>query len=185
MDKESRFLLGDKVTFARKCPDCATPLVRNEDEAIHYCPPNSEGCPPTQIKGRIEHFVTRKAMNITIGPENISLLYEKGLINDAADLYSLRFHDLVNLERWGETSANNLLESIEKSKSVPYERVLFALGIRFVGETVAQKLAHAFPDIDALAEASSEQLTLVEEIGERIAQSVIDFFQESRLCLFR
>lgn len=182
VDKESRFLLGDKVTFARKCPDCATPLVRNEDEAIHYCP-NSEGC-PTQIKGRIEHFVTRKAMNITIGPENISLLYEKGLINDAADLYSLRFHDLVNLERWGETSANNLLESIEKSKSVPYERVLFALGIRFVGETVAQKLAHAFPDIDALAEASSEQLTLVEEIGERIAQSVIDFFRNPGFACF-
>lgn len=182
VDKESRFLLGDKVIFARKCPDCATPLVRNEDEAIHYCP-NSEGC-PTQIKGRIEHFVTRKAMNITIGPENISLLYEKGLINDAADLYSLRFDDLVNLERWGETSANNLLESIEKSKSVPYERVLFALGIRFVGETVAQKLAHAFPDIDALAEASSEQLTLVEEIGERIAQSVIDFFRNPGFACF-
>ncbi|MDD2245620.1 MAG: NAD-dependent DNA ligase LigA [Proteiniphilum sp.] len=182
VDKESRFLLGDKVIFARKCPDCATPLVRNEDEAIHYCP-NSEGCPP-QIKGRIEHFVTRKAMNITIGPENISLLYEKGLINDAADLYSLRFDDLVNLERWGETSANNLLESIEKSKSVPYERVLFALGIRFVGETVAQKLAHAFPDIDALAEASSEQLTLVEEIGERIAQSVIDFFRNPGFACF-
>ncbi|SDZ79335.1 DNA ligase (NAD+) [Porphyromonadaceae bacterium NLAE-zl-C104] len=174
VDKEARFLLGDKVTFTRKCPDCGTPLVRNEDEAVYYCP-NSEGC-PTQIKGRIEHFVTRKAMDITIGPETINLLYEKRLICDAADLYLLRFEDLVYLERWGETSANNLLESIERSKSVPYERVLYALGIRFVGETVAQKLAQAFPDIDQLAQATVEQLITVDEIGERIARSVTAYF---------
>lgn len=174
VDKEARFLLGDKVTFTRKCPDCGTPLVRNEDEAVHYCP-NSEGC-PTQIKGRIEHFVTRKAMDITIGPETVTLLYDKGLIRDAADLYLLRFDDLVNLERWGETSTNNLLKSIERSKSVPYERVLFALGIRFVGETVAQKLAQAFPDIDLLAQATVEQLITVDEIGERIARSVAAYF---------
>ncbi len=174
VDKEARFLLGDKVTFTRKCPDCGTPLVRNEDEAVYYCP-NSEGC-PTQIKGRIEHFVTRKAMDITIGPETINLLYEKGLIRDAADLYLLRFEDLAYLERWGETSANNLLESIERSKSVPYERVLYALGIRFVGETVAQKLAQAFPDIDQLAQATVEQLITVDEIGERIARSVTAYF---------
>lgn len=178
VDKEARFLIGDKVQFARRCPDCGTPLVRNEDEAVHYCP-NSEECPP-QIKGRIEHFVTRKAMNITIGPETIGLLYDKGLIKDAADLYALRFEDLVNLERWAETSANNLLASIEKSKTTPYERVLFALGIRFVGETVARKLALAFHDIDELGAATVEQLTSVEEIGDRIARSVKDFFENPR-----
>ena len=178
VDKEARFLIGDKVQFARRCPDCGTPLVRNEDEAVHYCP-NSEECPP-QIKGRIEHFVTRKAMNITIGPETIGLLYDKGLIKDAADLYALRFEDLVNLERWAETSANNLLASIEKSKTTPYERVLFALGIRFVGETVARKLALAFHDIDELRAATVEQLTSVEEIGDRIARSVKDFFENPR-----
>lgn len=174
VDKEARFLLGDKVGFTRKCPDCGTLLVRNEDEAVYYCP-NSEGC-PTQIKGRIEHFVTRKAMDITIGPETVNLLYDKGLIRDAADLYQLQFNDLAGLERWGETSANNLLESIERSKSVPYERILYALGIRFVGETVAQKLAQAFPDIDQLAQASVEQLIAVDEIGERIARSVVSYF---------
>jgi DNA ligase (NAD+) len=176
VDKEARFLLGDKVSFTRKCPDCETPLVRNEDEAAYYCP-NSEGC-PTQIKGRIEHFVTRKAMDITIGPETVNLLYEKGLIKDAADLYRLRFEDLAGLERWGETSANNLLESIEQSKAVPYERVLYALGIRFVGETVAQKLAQAFPGIEQLEQATVEQLTAVDEIGERIAQSVTAYFAD-------
>src|SRR5690554_5655165 len=123
VNKEARqdnFLMGDKVRFASKCPDCGTPLIRNEDEAAHYCP-NTEGC-PTQIKGRIEHFVTRRAMNITIGPETITLLYDKGLIKDASDLYNLKFEDLVNLERWGETSARNLIESIEKSKSVQIGR---------------------------------------------------------------
>ncbi|MFA6795387.1 MAG: NAD-dependent DNA ligase LigA [Proteiniphilum sp.] len=182
VDKEARLLIGDKVTFARYCPDCRSPLVRNEDEAVHYCP-NSEGCPP-QIRGRIEHFVTRKAMDITIGPETISLLYDKGLVHDAADLYNLRFEDLVGLERWAETSARNLLASIEQSKSVPYERVLFALGIRFVGETVAQKLAHAFPDIDALAVATAEELMLVEEIGERIACSVTEYFRNPKFTDF-
>ncbi len=176
VDREARFMLGEKVAFIRRCPDCGTPLVRNEDEAVHYCP-NSEGCPP-QIKGRIEHFVSRRAMDITMGPETITLLYDKGLLHDAGDLYLLRFDDLVHLERWGETSANNLIESIDKSRAVPYERVLFALGIRFVGETVARKLAHAFPDIDLLTKASEEELTAVEEIGERIARSVIDFFAQ-------
>ena len=180
VNKEARqdnFLMGDKVRFASKCPDCGTPLIRNEDEAAHYCP-NTEGC-PTQIKGRIEHFVTRRAMNITIGPETITLLYDKGLIKDASDLYNLKFEDLVNLERWGETSARNLIESIEKSKSVSYERVLYALGIRFVGETVAQKLAQAFPNIDMLEKATFEELTSVDEIGNRIAQSLIDFFNNT------
>lgn len=180
--RQDNFLIGDKVRFASKCPDCGTPLVRNEDEAAHYCP-NTEGC-PTQIKGRIEHFVTRRAMNITIGPETITLLYDKGLIKDASDLYDLKFEDLVNLERWGETSARNLIESIEKSKSVPFERVLFALGIRFVGETVAQKLASAFPSIDALMQATFEQLISVDEIGNRIAQSLTDFFAKPEFMQF-
>ena len=182
VEKEARFMIGDKVTFARTCPDCGTPLIRLDDEAAHYCP-NTEGC-STQIKGRIEHFVTRKAMNITMGPETISLLWEKGLIRDAADLYALQYDELLQLDRWGETSATNLLESIEQSKHVPYERVLYALGIRYVGETVAQKLAHAFPAIDLLAQASHEQLIAVEEIGDRIAQSVIDFFGRPKFVDF-
>lgn len=182
VDKEARFMLGDKITFARCCPDCGTPLIRDAGEAVYYCP-NSDGC-PTQIKGRIEHFVTRKAMNIAVGPETISLLYGKGLIRDAADLYTLRFEDLAYLDRWGETSANNLLASIEKSKSIPYERVLYALGIRYVGETVAQKLAQAFPNMDALAQASVEELTAVEEIGGRIARSVKDFFENPKFTDF-
>lgn len=178
VEKESRFMIGDKVSFIKRCPACGTSLVRNEDEAIYYCP-NSEECPP-QIKGRVEHFVTRKAMNIVIGPETINLLYDKGLIKDSADLYTLQFDDLVQLDRWAETSARNLVESINRSKSVPFERVLYALGIRFVGETVAQKLALAFHDIDNLANASMEQLTSVEEIGERIAQSVVEYFSNPK-----
>ncbi|NLX80466.1 MAG: NAD-dependent DNA ligase LigA [Proteiniphilum sp.] len=176
VDKDARFLLGDKVQFAKLCPSCKTPLIRYEDEAAHYCP-NQIGCPP-QIKGRIEHFVTRKAMDINIGPESISLLFDKGLIRDSSDLYKLKFDDLANLDRWGATSANNLIASIEKSKSIPFEKVLFALGIRFVGETVAQKLAVAFTSIDNIASATFEQLTSVDEIGARIAQSVIDYFAD-------
>lgn len=174
VDKEARILIGDKVRFAQRCPDCGTPLIRYEDEAAHYCP-NQTGCPP-QIKGRIEHFVTRRAMDINIGPESISLLYDKKLIHNASDLYKLRFDDLVNLDRWGVTSANNLIASIQKSKEIPFEKVLFALGIRFVGETVAQKLAAAFTNIDNLAAATIEQLTSVDEIGARIAESVRNYF---------
>lgn len=174
VDKEARDGVGEKVVFATNCPACNTPLKRDEGEAAHYCP-NITGCPP-QIKGRIEHFVARRAMDITVGPETISLLFDEGLIHDIADLYALTYNDIINLERWGETSTNNLLESISKSKSVSYERVLFALGIRFVGETVASKLAHAFPNVDMLKSATFEQLTSVDEIGERIAQSVVDFF---------
>ncbi len=178
VDKESRNLSGEKVVFIQNCPDCAAQLVRNEDEAIYYCP-NSVNCPP-QIKGRIEHFVTRKAMNIVIGPETINTLYEKGLVHDVSDLYSLQMSDLLQLERWAETSAGNLLASIEKSKSTPYEKVLFALGIRYVGETVSQKLAHAFPHIDLLAQATMEQLTATDEVGERIAQSVVTYFSDEK-----
>lgn len=178
VDLDARFMIGDKVRFATKCPDCGTPLIRYDDEAAHYCP-NQTGCPP-QIKGRIEHFVTRKAMDVNIGPESISLLFDKGLIHDASDLYKLEFSDLVNLDRWGVTSANNLIASIDKSKSTPYEKVLFALGIRFVGETVAQKLSSAFPNIELLSTATMDQLVSVDEIGTRIAQSVLDYFSNSK-----
>lgn len=179
VDVDSRsILMGDKVRFIRICPECGTLLVRPEGEAAHYCP-NESGCPP-QIKGRIEHFVTRKAMNINMGPETVEDLYEAGLISNTADLYTLKFADLIRLERWADKSARNLLASLEESKQVPFERVLFALGIRFVGETVAKRLASAFHTIEQLEEASLETLTEVDEIGGRIAQSVIDYFADER-----
>ncbi len=178
VDTGKRDSSAEKVVFIEYCPDCGSKLVRYEDEAIFYCP-NSSAC-PTQIKGRIEHFVGRKAMNITIGPETIDTLFENSLVHDVADLYKLQADDLLKLERWAETSAGNLLESIEKSKETPYEKVLFALGIRYVGETVSQKLAHAFPTIELLAEANIEQLTSTDEIGEKIAQSVIAYFADEK-----
>lgn len=170
--------VGEKVQFISHCPECGTALVRPEGEAAHYCP-NETGCPP-QIKGRIEHFVTRKAMNINIGPETIEDLYEKGLVRDIADLYTLRMEDLLSLERWAEKSARNLLKSLDESKSVPFERVLYGLGIRYVGETVAKRLASVFHSIGQLREASFEMLVGVDEIGERIAQSVLDYFKDER-----
>lgn len=176
VDKDARIPGSEKVSFATHCPACNTVLIRDEGEVIHYCP-NSSGCPP-QIKGRVEHFVSRRAMNINIGPETISLLYDKGLMHDAADLYELKYDDLIHLDRWAETSTRKLLASIKDSKIIPYERVLFALGIRFVGETVADKLAHAFPTIEGLKNATLDELTDVDEIGERIAQSVVNFFSD-------
>ena len=170
--------VGEKVQFISHCPECGTALVRPEGEAAHYCP-NETGCPP-QIKGRIEHFVTRKAMNVNIGPETIEDLYEKGLVRDIADLYTLRMEDLLSLERWAEKSARNLLKSLDESKSVPFERVLYGLGIRYVGETVAKRLASVFHSIGQLREASFETLVGVDEIGERIAQSVLDYFKDER-----
>ena len=175
VNKEARtFLLGDKVRFITHCPECGTPLVRTEGEAAYYCP-NDSGCPP-QIKGKIEHFVTRKAMNINMGPETVEDLYEAGLIKNAADLYELKINDLLHLERWAEKSARNLLESLRQSKQVPFERVLYALGIRYAGETVAKRLAQAFHSMDKLEKASWEELIAVDEIGERIARSVMDYF---------
>ena len=175
VNKEARtFLLGDKVRFITRCPECGTPLVRTEGEAAYYCP-NDSGCPP-QIKGKIEHFVTRKAMNINMGPETVEDLYEAGLIKNAADLYELKINDLLHLERWAEKSARNLLESLRQSKQVPFERVLYALGIRYAGETVAKRLAQAFHSMDKLEKASWEELIAVDEIGERIARSVMDYF---------
>jgi len=177
VDKEARFMVGDKVQFITRCPECGTPLMRNEDEAAHYCP-NDKACPP-QIKGKIEHFITRKAMNIDgMGPETVEQFYNVGLIKNIADLYDLHAADLQLLERMGERSANNIIEGIRKSTEVPYPRVLFALGIRYVGETVAKKLANAFPTIDKLKEATLDDLIHVDEIGERIAQSVIRWFAD-------
>ncbi|MCD8044288.1 MAG: NAD-dependent DNA ligase LigA [Tannerellaceae bacterium] len=171
-------LLGDKVRFVHTCPECGTKLVRPEGEAAHYCP-NDTGCPP-QIKGRIEHFVTRRALDIGIGPETVDDLYEVLGVRNVADLYTIEEADLLSLERWGERSARNFLDSLEQSKSVPYERVLYGLGIRFVGETVARRLAGAFPSMEELQQASLEALTEVDEIGGRIAQSVIDYFADEQ-----
>lgn len=175
VDVDARFMLGQKVSFIERCPECGTPLVRVEGEAAHYCP-NDTACPP-QIKGKIEHFVSRDAMNIdSIGPETVEMLFNYGLIKDIADIYSLSPEDLMFLPRMGAKSAENVVAAAQTSRAVPFERVLFALGIRFVGATVAKRLARAFGNIDALMSASLEQLTAVEEIGERIAASVISFF---------
>ena len=179
VDVEARGLLaGDKVRFIRSCPECGTPLVRPEGEAAHYCP-NEAGCPP-QIKGKIEHFVTRRAMNINMGPETVEDLYEAGYVKNAADLYTLEISDLLRLERWADKSARNLMASLEESKQVPFERVLYGLGIRFVGETVAKRLVSAFHSMDQLGEASFEDLIAVDEIGERIARSIIAYFADER-----
>lgn len=176
VDKEARLLIGDKVKFITRCPECGSPLVRYEGEAAHYCP-NDTACPP-QIKGRIEHFISRKAMNIDgLGPETVDQFYQEGLIHDVADLYSLHADEIVKLERMGEKSAENIIRSIERSREVPFERVLFALGIRFVGETVAKKVAKVFRSIDMLAQATLDDLIHVDEIGEKIAQSIILYFR--------
>ena len=179
VDVEARGLLvGDKVRFIRSCPECGTPFIRPEGEAAHYCP-NEAGCPP-QIKGKIEHFVTRRAMNINMGPETVEDLYEAGYIKDTADLYTLEIADLLRLERWADKSARNLMASLEESKQVPFERVLYGLGIRFVGETVAKRLVSAFHSMEQLEQASFEDLTAVDEIGERIARSIIAYFADER-----
>jgi len=165
--------------YIKDCPECGTELVRSEGEAQHYCP-NYTGCPP-QIKGRIEHFISRKAMNIDgLGAETVDALVDAGMIENMADLYDLQKAQVLTLERMAEKSANNLIEGIEASKNVPFERVLFALGIRFVGETVAKKLARHFKTIDALMAASYETLISVDEIGERIANSILGFFAEPK-----
>ncbi len=177
VDVDSRpMLMGAKVTFVRTCPECGTPLTRPEGEASHYCP-NEGGCPP-QIKGRIEHFVTRKAMNINMGPETVGDLYEAGLVHNVADLYALKASDLMRLERWAQKSALNLMKSLEESKQVPFERVLYGLGIRYVGETVAKRLATAFHSMEKIEQASKEALMEVDDIGERIACSVVAYFAD-------
>lgn len=176
---DQRVLIGDKVQFIKNCPECNTPLVRYEGEAAHYCP-NENTCPP-QIKGKIQHFVSRKAMNIEgLGVETINLLYDEGLLRDVADIYTLQVDDLSGLERLGEKSAQNILQSIEKSKDIPFDRVIFALGIRFVGETVAKKLVQVLHDIEQLKTATYDTLIKIDEIGERIAQSVVQYFAEDK-----
>ena len=166
----------EPTKYITHCPECQTELVRNEGEANHFCP-NFYGCPP-QIIGRIQHFITRKAMDIDgLGGETVALLYNAGLIMNYADLYELKKGQIIPLERMAEKSAENLINGIEKSKTIPFERVLYALGIRYVGETVAKKLAKHYKSIDAIAHASIMDLILVDEIGDKIAQSVVQFFE--------
>lgn len=175
VDKESRRSDLKPVVFPENCPECGHELVRNEGEAQHFCP-NDLHCPP-QMKGKVEHFIGRKAMDIDgLGGETVDALFEAGLIRNYADLYDLSFDQIVDLDRMADKSANNLLNGLKASKAVPFERVLFAIGIRFVGQTVAKKLAKAFKNIDELIKASFDQLVAVDEIGEKIALSVIEFF---------
>ncbi|MCX6180878.1 MAG: NAD-dependent DNA ligase LigA, partial [Bacteroidetes bacterium] len=163
------------LKYITHCPECNTALIRREGEAQHYCP-NEAGCPP-QIKGKMYHFISRKAMNIDgLGEETIDQLYDSGLIRNIADIYTIKFEQVVALERMAEKSANNLLQGIEVSRTVPFERVMFALGIRHVGETVAKKLAFHFKNIDAIMNASAEELNHVEDIGEKIAISLKEHF---------
>ena len=177
VDKNARVLIGDKVTFIKHCPECGTLLTRFEGEAAYYCP-NENNCPP-QIKGKIEHFVSRKAMNIDgLGSETVNLLYQNGLLLNIADIYDFKIPDLIRLERLGTKSAYNIKDGAEKSKEIPFERVVFGLGIRFVGETIAKKLAFAFKNMEALETATFEQLIEIDEIGERIAKSVVSYFAD-------
>jgi len=186
VDLSKRPAESEPTKYITHCPECQMELVRNIGEAQHYCP-NFYGCPP-QIIGRIQHFISRKAMDIEgLGGETVALLYNNGLVLNYADLYELKVEQILPLERMAQKSAENLINGIEKSKQVPFERVLFALGIRFVGETVAKKLARHYKNIDALAKASLMNLILVDEIGDRIAKSVIEFFdnQENSLTIDR
>lgn len=177
VDTSARLLIGEKVRFIRACPECGTPLKRIEGEAAWFCP-NEKGCPP-QIKGRIEHFISRKAMNIEgLGSETIGQFYSLGLVRDASDLYTLQPDVIAGLERMGERSAQNIVDAVKQSCSVPFERVLFALGIRYVGETVAKKLALALHSIDRIIEATTEDLIRIGDIGVRIAQSVVAYFSD-------
>ncbi|WP_195348535.1 NAD-dependent DNA ligase LigA [Bacteroides nordii] len=169
------FMIGEKVNFITNCPECGSKLVRYEGEAAHYCP-NETACPP-QIKGKIEHFISRRAMNIDgLGPETIDMFYRLGLIQNTADLYKLTAEDIKGLDRMGEKSAENIINGIAQSKEIPFERVIFALGIRFVGETVAKKIAKAFKNIEELEDADLETLVSIDEIGEKIAQSILNYF---------
>ena len=172
------FMIGEKVKFITNCPECGSKLVRYEGEAAHYCP-NETACPP-QIKGKIEHFISRRAMNIDgLGPETVDMFYRLGLIKNTADLYRLTADDIKGLDRMGEKSAENIINGINQSKEVPFERVIFALGIRFVGETVAKKIAKAFKNVEELENADLETLISIDEIGEKIAQSILNYFSNA------
>lgn len=183
VDFSKRLPGSQRITYLSHCPACGTKLVRQEGEAAYYCP-NEKACPP-QAKARIEHFIQRKAMNIeNLGPETIEHLLQKGLIRNPADLYDLKAEQLVKLERMGEKSAKNIIQGIEQSKNAPFKNVLFGLGIRFVGATVAEKLAAYFGNIDALQQASFEELIAAPEIGERIARSIGQFFADPENKLY-
>ena len=172
---EKREIFSEKIKFIENCPACHMLLTRKKDEAHHYCL-NYDNCPP-QIKGRIQHFISRNAMDISgLGAETIDLLYKNDLVSNYADLYTLKMEDLIPLERMAEKSAENILNGLNQSKQIKFERVLFALGIRFVGQTVAKKIARTFQNIDNLISASYENLIEVEEIGEKISESIIEFF---------
>lgn len=175
VDVSKRETVSLPLKFIENCPECNSLLIRNEGEAQHYCP-NEFNCPP-QIKGKIEHFVSRKAMNIAGAEATIDLLYTNKIISDVGDLYNLAKSQLINLERFGEKSADNLLLSIEESKNTPFEKVIYALGIRFVGETVAKKIASNINDIDSLIAASFEKLIQIDEVGDKIAQSIVEHFK--------
>lgn len=186
VDLTQRPANSEPTKYITHCPECENLLVRSEGEANHYCP-NFYGCPP-QIIGRIQHFISRKAMDIEgLGGETVALLFENNLVQNYADLYELSVEQLLPLERMAQKSAENLVNGVEASKQIPFERVLYALGIRFVGETVAKKLAKHYKNIDALSQASLMELVLVDEIGEKIAQSVLEFFSnsENRLIIER
>ncbi|WP_281234227.1 NAD-dependent DNA ligase LigA [Flavobacterium gelatinilyticum] len=176
VDLEKRPENSEVTKYITHCPECETELVRNAGEANHYCP-NFYGCPP-QIIGRIQHYISRKAMDIEgLGGETVALLFNNGLVHNYADLYELKVENILPLERMAQKSAENLVNGVQKSKEIPFESVLFALGIRFVGETVAKKLAKHYKNIDALSQATLMDLILVDEIGERIARSVVEFFE--------
>ena len=186
VDLSKRVENSKPIIYITHCPECQSLLVRNEGEANHYCP-NFYGCPP-QIIGRIQHYISRKAMDIEgLGGETVALLFNNGLVRNYADLYDLTVEQILPLERMAQKSAENLIKGVEDSKNIPFESVLFALGIRFVGETVAKKLAKHYKNIDALSQATLIDLILVEEIGERIAQSVIEFFsnEENKIIIDR
>lgn len=178
IDKAIRSPDSKPLEYIESCPECNTKLIRIEGEAKHYCP-NATGCPP-QIKGKLIHFVSRKAMDIGLAEATVSQLYDQGLLNSVADFYSLQKDQLLNLERFAEKSAENLIESIAKSVNVPFHRVLYALGIRYVGETVAKTLTDEFKSIEDLEHASFEELISVNEIGERIAESLLNYFSEQK-----
>ena len=168
--------LGPRIQFITNCPECGTPLVRYEGEAVHYCP-NDTSCPP-QLKGRIEHFISRKAMNIdSLGPETVAEYFRRGIIHDVADLYEIRRDQISGARGQKDRSASKILQAIQQSTQVPFERVLYALGIRFVGEIAAKALARNFKSMDALAKATEEEMLQVNGIGEVIAQSVITWFR--------
>lgn len=179
VDKDARILIGDKIEFIKRCPECNAELIRYEGEAANYCP-NENNCPP-QIKGKIEHFASRRAMNIEgLGSEKVNQFYNNQLLKNIADIYELKASDLSQLERLGDKSAKNLERSVENSKNIPFERVVFALGIRFVGETIAKKLAYAFKNMDNLSRATFDDLISVDEIGFRIAESVVKYFKDEQ-----